>query len=83
MSSCSVSTDRYWNFIATPLLFSVVGFGTYVLLTAGEEFLTDKRNQRTTTTTTTTRVTPAASAAAAAAAPLPTAPRRGPPYGPP
>jgi len=70
MSSCSVSTDRYWNFIATPLLFSVVGFGTYVLLTAGEEFLTDKRNQRTRTTMTTT-TTPAAAASA------PTAPRRG------
>lgn len=70
MSSCSVSTDRYWNFIATPLLFSVVGFGTYVLLTAGEEFLTDKKTQRIITTTTTT--TPAAAASA------PATPRRGP-----
>ena len=67
MAACRVSTDRYWNFIATPLLFSVVGFGSYVLLTAGEEYLTDKVKGRARGATT-TDVSPAAAAATPAAA---------------
>ena len=32
MSNCgTVSMDRYWSFIATPLFFVVIAFGTYTL----------------------------------------------------
>ena len=30
----SILTDRYWNYVATPLLFAVIGFGGYVLFNA-------------------------------------------------
>ena len=32
MNSCgSVSMDRYWSYVATPLFYTVIGFGVYTL----------------------------------------------------
>jgi len=35
MSNCgTVSMDRYWSYIATPLFFIVIGFGVFTLFKA-------------------------------------------------
>ena len=32
MNSCgTVSMDRYWSYVATPLFYTVIGFGVYTL----------------------------------------------------
>jgi hypothetical protein len=38
----NIITDKYWNFVATPLLFSVIGFGLYVLFTTDDIQLVPK-----------------------------------------
>lgn len=32
----SVSLDRYWNYVATPFLFTILGFGMYTLFGMNE-----------------------------------------------
>jgi hypothetical protein len=38
--------DRYWSYVATPLFFSVIGFGTYVLFQTQDIQFLDKRDIR-------------------------------------
>ena len=41
MSTCNVNMDAYWSYIATPLFFGVIGFGTVALFTAKDIQLVD------------------------------------------
>lgn len=41
MTTCNVNMDAYWGYIATPLFFGVVGFGTFTLFTAKDIQLVD------------------------------------------
>jgi len=60
MSNCgSVSMDRYWGYIATPLFFIVIGFGTYTLFVTQDIQMVDKD----TITSTVNEIKQAASAA--------------------
>lgn len=40
----NIITDKYWNYVATPLLFSVIGFGLYVLFTTDDIQLVPKED---------------------------------------
>ena len=43
MSSCgTVSMDRYWSFVATPLFFVTIAAGVYTLFTAEDIHIVDK-----------------------------------------
>ena len=46
MSCGTVSMDRYWSYVATPLFFSVIGFGTYVLFQTQDIQFVDKHTVR-------------------------------------
>jgi len=41
MTTCNVNMDAYWGYIATPLFFGVIAFGTFALFTAKDIQLVD------------------------------------------
>jgi hypothetical protein len=46
--SGTVGMDRYWNYIATPLFFTVISFGVFALFTAKDIQVIDDATMRST-----------------------------------
>ena len=46
--SGTVGMDRYWNYIATPLFFTVISFGVFALFTAKDIQIIDDATMRST-----------------------------------
>ena len=46
--SGTVGMDRYWNYIVTPLFFTVISFGVFALFTAKDIQIIDDATMRST-----------------------------------
>jgi len=82
MTNCgTVSMNRYWSYIATPLFFAVISFGVYTLFTVKDIQVVGKDDISKAVQLIKEAAAPAAAAAAAAvAAPLPKVTSPGTPF---
>lgn len=66
-----IRMDKYWNFVATPLLFGIIAFGGYVLFATDDIQLVDRDTIREETRL--VKAAPAQPQPARVAAPIPAA----------
>lgn len=76
--SGTVGMDRYWNYIATPLFFTVISFGVFALFTAKDIQVIDEDTMRNTVNEfkQAFKASSAAPASVAVAKPTPRAPAK-------